>query len=357
MVGIEPSCSGQETAAISHGFVGKGVGTQAQQIDPLSEVDHKLSFQHSGETMKTRFKKMTATVSAIGVLTMVCAMTSAAAEQRATTGTGIMQSQGSRDMGLQGTQSKVRASELLNMRVTSPNGAMGKVQDVVLSADGHSVDYVAISLSGATAGQQIAVPLKQLSLSPDGRSLTLAAAESAQRFSVEQQPGLGSQWGQAASRNAAGTTRLTQLIGRDVRGANGESVGSIRDMVIDLNQGSVVTAAISTGGTMGIGTKLVSVNWRQLQLSADKGYATVNQSRESLQRTATGEQEYWQRFGFEGQGQPGNAGRTPSQSGIGTGSSQQQNQPGTGTGLQNQRNTGSGSSQQPKQSGGTIGTP
>ncbi len=64
----------------------------------------------------------------------------------------------------------------------------------------------------------------------------------------------------------AGLFKASDLIGLDVRGAGGEELGEIEDFTIDAKTGKIRYAAVSMGGFLGIGDKLVAVPWDSFQL-------------------------------------------------------------------------------------------
>jgi sporulation protein YlmC with PRC-barrel domain len=63
-------------------------------------------------------------------------------------------------------------------------------------------------------------------------------------------------------------TRVTALMNIGVRNAANENLGSVFDLVLDTNNNKVVYAAISHGGTGGIGGKLYAMPWRALKLES-----------------------------------------------------------------------------------------
>ena len=45
----------------------------------------------------------------------------------------------------------------------------------------------------------------------------------------------------------------------------GDSVGSVRDLVLDLERGRVAYAVVASGGFLGVGEKLIAVPWSALK--------------------------------------------------------------------------------------------
>jgi sporulation protein YlmC with PRC-barrel domain len=60
------------------------------------------------------------------------------------------------------------------------------------------------------------------------------------------------------------------LKGFDVVNKEGEDLGNIEDIMIDVTTGKIVYAVLSFGGFLGIGDKLFAIPWGELKFSKDK---------------------------------------------------------------------------------------
>jgi sporulation protein YlmC with PRC-barrel domain len=77
--------------------------------------------------------------------------------------------------------------------------------------------------------------------------------------------------------------KASELIGMKVRNAQQEDLGTIKDIVLDLDQGRVAYAVMATGkGFLGLQEKLVAVPLFVLKTGADQDYLTLNASKEKL---------------------------------------------------------------------------
>jgi sporulation protein YlmC with PRC-barrel domain len=76
--------------------------------------------------------------------------------------------------------------------------------------------------------------------------------------------------------------RLSELIGKDVRNAQGEDLGDIKDAVIDINNGRVHYVVLSFGGFLGLGDKLFAYPMRAFSPTADKDELVLNVAKERL---------------------------------------------------------------------------
>ncbi len=54
------------------------------------------------------------------------------------------------------------------------------------------------------------------------------------------------------------------LIGDKVKNMQGEEIGSVEEVMIDINTGHVAYVVVSFGGFLGVGNKLFAVPWKAL---------------------------------------------------------------------------------------------
>lgn len=101
--------------------------------------------------------------------------------------------------------------------------------------------------------------------------------------------------------------RSSTLTGLDVVNEKGKSLGSVSDMVIDLETGQIQYVATSYGGFLGIGDKLFAIPWKSLRFTHDKGdpdqrLLVLDMPQEALENApgfnqnawpGTEESEYW----------------------------------------------------------------
>jgi sporulation protein YlmC with PRC-barrel domain len=96
-----------------------------------------------------------------------------------------------------------------------------------------------------------------------------------------------SNWDDEKDIQARGVWRVANLLGKQVKNHQGEDLGQIEDIVIDLNNHQVRYAALSHGGTLGIGEKLFAVPLSALREQQDEEGTTLfvlNVDDETLER-------------------------------------------------------------------------
>ena len=73
------------------------------------------------------------------------------------------------------------------------------------------------------------------------------------------------------------------VLGSRVYTPEGETIGSIEDLIIEQEDGSVHAAIISVGGFLGFGAKQIAVDWSELQIDYDGNAVTLNITREEAE--------------------------------------------------------------------------
>lgn len=76
--------------------------------------------------------------------------------------------------------------------------------------------------------------------------------------------------------------RTSKLVGATVYNAQNESVGTVDDVLISHDTKQPVQAVISVGGFLGIGSKLVAVDYDRLQLGPDNKVVMPNATKDQL---------------------------------------------------------------------------
>ena len=77
--------------------------------------------------------------------------------------------------------------------------------------------------------------------------------------------------------------QASRVIGTDVYNTQGESIGSIEDVMLDKTSNGIMFAVIGFGGFLGIGEKYHAVPWSVLDYDSDRGGYVVPFSKEQLE--------------------------------------------------------------------------
>lgn len=95
------------------------------------------------------------------------------------------------------------------------------------------------------------------------------------------------------------TYRSSTLVGMDVRNPEGQELGSIEDLVIDMESRQIRYAALSFGGFLGLGDKLFAVPIKALTLKHDEEdhYFVLDVPKEKLETAPGFDKDAWPDFG------------------------------------------------------------
>src|SRR5215212_9077446 len=77
----------------------------------------------------------------------------------------------------------------------------------------------------------------------------------------------------ADARDKSGVLKASELIGMKVEATDGKSLGHIKDLVIDPDEGGIQYAVLDFGGFAGMGDKYFAVPWEALQM--DQGHDKI----------------------------------------------------------------------------------
>ena len=156
-----------------------------------------------------------------------------------------------------------RASELIGKEVRSKeNVDVGKITDLVLNMDTGAVRYAVLSLRGEVGpGESRLYAISVKSLAPDARHGDLVLAIDARKWR-ERSAFPGGKWPDLRDSgywseidrvsgipavqpsDSYFAYRASELIGKDVQNYDGHKLGTVRDLVIDLNRQAVRYVAL-----------------------------------------------------------------------------------------------------------------
>jgi sporulation protein YlmC with PRC-barrel domain len=100
--------------------------------------------------------------------------------------------------------------------------------------------------------------------------------------------------GALAQQSAGGTPTSSEavligsdsLVGSAVRDTEGRDIGKVSRLMIDPNDGRITSVIIATGGTLGMGSNMISVPWSSVKVGQDRGKLIVTAS-QTLEATPT----------------------------------------------------------------------
>lgn len=87
------------------------------------------------------------------------------------------------------------------------------------------------------------------------------------------------------------------LIGKEVRNARGEKLGTIEELMIDLPIGCIAYAVLSFGGILGMGDKLFAVPWQAFRVDAEREHFILDVERQALENAPGFDKDSWPETG------------------------------------------------------------
>lgn len=83
------------------------------------------------------------------------------------------------------------------------------------------------------------------------------------------------------------------LLGNDVYNKDGESLGDIKEFMIDMATGKLAYAVLSFGGLLGMGDKLFAVPWAALKLDTANKRFTLDVPKAKLADAPGFDKDHW----------------------------------------------------------------
>lgn len=85
----------------------------------------------------------------------------------------------------------------------------------------------------------------------------------------------------------------TTIIGDKVVNTAGEQLGSITELMIDLDDGLVAYAVLSFGGILGMGNKLFAIPWEALTIDTESHNVILDVDKEVLENAPGFDKDNW----------------------------------------------------------------
>lgn len=85
----------------------------------------------------------------------------------------------------------------------------------------------------------------------------------------------------------------TTIIGDKVSNTAGEQLGTIKELMIDLEGGLIAYAVLSFGGILGMGDKLFAIPWEAFTIDTDNHTFILNVDKEVLENAPGFDKDNW----------------------------------------------------------------
>lgn len=85
----------------------------------------------------------------------------------------------------------------------------------------------------------------------------------------------------------------SSLVGEKVVNGQGEYLGKIEDIMLDLDGSQIAYAVLSFGGLWGLGSKYFAVPWETLVLDSEQEAFVFNVTKEALEKAPGIDKDHW----------------------------------------------------------------
>ncbi len=86
------------------------------------------------------------------------------------------------------------------------------------------------------------------------------------------------------------------LLGDSVKNSEGESLGDLKEIMLNIETGKIAYAVVSFGGILGMGDKLFAVPWGALRVDGDNKCLILNVSKDRLKNAPGFDKDHWPNF-------------------------------------------------------------
>ncbi len=85
----------------------------------------------------------------------------------------------------------------------------------------------------------------------------------------------------------------SSMLGNKVVSPEGEELGILKELMIDLDEGQINYAVLSFGGFLGLGNKLFAIPWEALTLNTDDHTFILDVDKEQLKNAPGFDKDNW----------------------------------------------------------------
>src|SRR6187455_369854 len=97
----------------------------------------------------------------------------------------------------------------------------------------------------------------------------------------------------AAANTPVSRLTASSMIGDSVMNRKAENLGSINDLMVDVQTGKIVYAIIEFGSILGLGAKLFAIPYTELQLNAEGHCFILDREKHELKKLPGFDKNHW----------------------------------------------------------------
>ena len=90
------------------------------------------------------------------------------------------------------------------------------------------------------------------------------------------------------------------LLGNSIVNPQGEKLGDLKDVMLNLKTGEIAYGVLSFGGVLGLGDKLFAVPWSAMHVDFENKCVVLNASKDRLKAAPGFNKDHWPDFADPG---------------------------------------------------------
>ena len=206
----------------------------------------------------------------------------------------------------------VRADTLLGMEVKNQQGEkLGEIENFMIDVKDGNIAYTVMDTG--LFGKLLAVPMRALTVKPGERTAML----NVDKAKLQQAPSFATDsWSDAVERRwlvdvytfygtqpypslqvittePIGVAHADKILGLDAENPQGENLGEIENLLIDMTAGRIASIMLAFGGWLGLGENLAPVPWDALTFKPGTDRVTLNVDKEKLRKAPQFAKDNW----------------------------------------------------------------
>jgi len=83
------------------------------------------------------------------------------------------------------------------------------------------------------------------------------------------------------------------LVGAEVRNPQDESLGNLKDVMIDAASGKIAYGILTFGGVLGVGNKLFAIPWNAFRVDSERERLVLDVAKEHLKEAPGFDADHW----------------------------------------------------------------
>lgn len=114
-----------------------------------------------------------------------------------------------------------------------------------------------------------------------------------EKVNLEQSNVTGKNYDGKSANTPVRVLTASSITGDDVENQQGDKIAVIKDIMLNLQNGTIEYVILSAGGFLGLGDKLFALPYQELHLKADKKVFVIDRDKEYIKNAPGFDQNHW----------------------------------------------------------------